>query len=489
MRRFTAQGGIATGCALGAAALYAGLMALYHPYRDIFAFDPDEGINAIKALLVARGDALYAQIWSDQPPLFTYLLRFWFGAIGWDIDSGRLLVVLFGAACLFALYDTVRLAAGHGAALIACFLLVASGYFTRLSIALMLGVPALALATLALWALFRWQRGGGRGWIATAGVLMGCSLACKLLTALLLPAFAIWLAAIAPRRAAVGRAWPPAVVWLLITIAAAGALLLFLTGPRHLPALLDTHLAARRAPRLTFFGAGGLLLTAFAEWPLTLLGLAAYGLVLHWRLRLAAVFPLWAAFAAAGLLSHAPIWYHHQLLFSLPHCAAAGIALAELFRRDASAARMTAPLLTGMRIAAAGLVAVLPLWSIFGQRLPAPTRLAGAPERVLAAMRRFATVTHVVVASDPMYAFRAGYAVPPALAALPLKRVATDAQLPAAIHAAFAQHPPEQVVLSAGSGDALGAWIRQAMADRYRLLLEEAGTELFVRRDLVPDAP
>src|SRR5262245_5119933 len=353
-------GGIAVSCAVGAAALYAGVMWLGYPYRGVFAFDPDEGLTAMWARLVDHGDALYTQIWTNQPPLFMHALRLWCAAFGWRVDTGRMLALLFAAACIFALYDAVRSIAGHAAAAVACLLLAASAYFPRLSLAMMPAVPSLALALLALWALVRWQCGGRRAWIAAAGVLMACSLASKLITAVLLPAFAGWLFAVGWRRAGGERSWRPATDWLLYTIIATAALLLLMIGPGQLAALVGPHLAARHEPRLARFGWGGLALTSFAEWPLTLLGLSGYALVLYWRLPLASVFPLWAAVAVAGILNHVPIWYHHHLLLSVPHAAAGGIAVAELFRRGADAARLPARRLTALRIVAAGLVLALP---------------------------------------------------------------------------------------------------------------------------------
>jgi hypothetical protein len=45
------------------------LMVLYFPFRERFEFDPDEGVEAMKALLLARGYSMYSDIWSDHPPL------------------------------------------------------------------------------------------------------------------------------------------------------------------------------------------------------------------------------------------------------------------------------------------------------------------------------------------------------------------------------------------------------------------------------------
>ncbi len=471
-------------CAVAAAVLYAAAMAILYPYRNVFSFDPDEGINAVKALLVDRGFALYSQIWNDQPPLFTHLLRVWLHVLGWDVNTGRLLVLTFAAIGVFALYDLVRLVSGHSAAVAACVLLAASAYFPRLSVSIMVGLPAITFAILALWALFRWRRRQHRNWLAAAGVLMGCSLACKLATAILLPVFGTWLAFAAPRDAAGRRGWRAAGMWLLCVGITAGGLLFTLVGPAHLPALVSSHVVARQAESLQRFGPLGLVVTGLAEWPLTLLGLGAYVLLILRRNVLAAVFPAWAGAAAVGLLSHTPVWYHHQLLLTVPHCAAAGIILAELFRRDRSGRQSSAAL----RLVAALLVAALLGWTMLGDRLPAPKPLAGTPERMLARMRRLASVTRVVLATDAMYAFRAGYPVPPALAVMSLKRVATDPQLEEEIRSAFAQDSPEQIVLTRGAGPELSAWVRESMADRYLLVVSDGGTELFVRKDLRPSA-
>ena len=469
-------------CALGAAALYAGAVAALSPYRAVFSFDPDEGANAMKALLLERGDALYTQVWSDQPPLFTHLLGAWCGAVGWSADSGRLLVLLFAAALVFAVYDVARLQGGHGAALAACALLGASLYFPRLSVSLMIGLPAIALATLSLWALCHWLHGGRGAWLGAASVLMGCSLATKLFTTLLLPVLAAWLVWAPRRTAAPGTSWRAAALWLSGSAVTAAVLLLALVGPAQLHLLVAPHVAARQAPALERFGPLALVATGAAEWPLTLLALGSYALLLVRRQRIALVFPAWAVAATVSLLGHAPVWYHHQLLLSVPHCAAAGIGLAMLFRRAPAAAPPW--LLPWLRAGAAALVVALPVVTARSDRLPAPVLLASGPERVLAAMREQREVTRVALAADAMYAFRAGYPVPPQFSQLSLKRVAIDPNLHREIDALFAERPPDQVVLPVGAADDPAGWMRQAMEGRYRLLVAAGGTEAYLRSDL-----
>ncbi|MGE3499278.1 MAG: glycosyltransferase family 39 protein [Candidatus Binatia bacterium] len=464
--------------ALAAAALYGAVMAAFYPYRDVFAFDTDEGINAIKALLVDRGYALYADIWSDQPPLFTLALRAWLDAFGWDVNTGRLLVLLCAAAAVFALYDTVRLLASEPAAVLATALLATSAYFPRLSVSIMIGLPAIALALLALWSLCRRLSGGGPGWLALAALFMGSSLACKLFTAVLLPVFAIWL--IATETAGRCGRWAAGALWVLASALVGLALLWTLAGPEHLVDLVAPHLASRRAPAMQSFGAQGLLVTAAAEWPLTVLALGSYLLIARERRWRAAVLPAWALAATAALLTHVPIWYHHQLLLTVPHCAATGIAVAALFAGHRSRTR-SAPALRALAVA---LIAAQLAWTaLYGPRLPSRT-LSGVPARVLTAMRQLADVTRVVFATEPMYAFRAGYEVPPRLAVLSHKRLLTDAALFEEIRAVFESRPPQQVVL--GNDDReLDRAVRDAMGGDYRLLLTAPGVSLFARRAIL----
>ena len=106
--------------------------------------------------------------------------------------------------------------------------------------------------------------------------------------------------------------------------------------------------------------------------------------------------------------------------------------------------------------------------------------LQHASDRVLTAMRDRVATTRLVVTNDPMYAFRAGFVVPPAVAALPLLRIVTDPDLGEEIRTAFAGHAPEQVVITPHAAPQLVTWIKDAMADRYELALDEDGTKLYV---------
>lgn len=166
------HGGKGGGGVLIALLFFAAVRVAY-PYDRVFQFNPDEGVTAIKAQLVARGASMYSEVWSDQPPLFTHVLSIWMEFVDWDVDRGRLLSLAFGAALLFATYELARTAAGPGAGLAAALLLCLSTYFLRLAVSLMVGLPAVTLATLSLLASIRYLESRKTWTLLGSGMLFG----------------------------------------------------------------------------------------------------------------------------------------------------------------------------------------------------------------------------------------------------------------------------------------------------------------------------
>ena len=58
------------------------LVILFYPFRFAFELDADEGVNLMKSLLVNQGAELYTDVWSDQPPVLTYLIAALFQIVG-----------------------------------------------------------------------------------------------------------------------------------------------------------------------------------------------------------------------------------------------------------------------------------------------------------------------------------------------------------------------------------------------------------------------
>jgi hypothetical protein len=67
------------------------IFLLFFPTRSKFEFSTDEGIDLMKAMLVDRGYKMYDQIWSDQPPLFSFMLAQLMRVFGYKVGVTRTL--------------------------------------------------------------------------------------------------------------------------------------------------------------------------------------------------------------------------------------------------------------------------------------------------------------------------------------------------------------------------------------------------------------
>ena len=462
-------------------ALVAGSVTLF---RFAFEIDPDEGYNLMKVLLVQRGQSLYSEIWSDQPPGFTYLGVLSVEVLGSRPEAVRLVTALLAGALVFAICDLLRrefsgftgLAAAFGAAVF----LPATGGFAVLSVAAMIGLPSLAFAVLSLWAL-RVSRSVERRWLVAAGALFGASLVTKLFTALLLPLFVAllgWQALRAGDKSPT-RSFVRAAAWSL-----AGLVFVLLVGLGPALAgggfeqLYTTHAAGEGGG----FRPGALL--PFLAPDAWLYALALAGLVLSWKQRsaLGLLLGAWCLLATLALLRHQPLWRHHALLISIPAAALAGVTVG--YAGDFVRRRLAvAPRALALGVIAVAVTASLipPLWP----RQPSVGRLARREQyrAMSAALARYGKDARLMVTSRQMYAFRAGISVPPELAVTSGKhfRAGLTTKRIAAI---VRKTRPKVILLDRAWPRSVSDAVRRAIAEDYRLAYVDRNgkqAELYVR--------
>ena len=472
------------------------VMFLYYPFRERFEFDLDEGLEAMKSMLLARGYPLYTQIWSDQPPFMTYLLAISFRLFGFEVNVGRLLILILASALLGSACYLLYRVWGPGHALAGVLLIFLLPFFTQLSVSIMFGLPAVAFATLALTALLFWHRERKPIWLALSGITLALSLLTKLFTGFLAPVFLIGLIlpdgnhpAPSPNR----WTWlKPAFTWGLWFGGAVLGLGLLMVGPGNIPQLLNTHLLARGMERYTAFpGTYTITQYIFQTWPL--LALALIGLALSWRRqRLFAFYSAaWALIAYGLLFFHQPVWYHHTLLVTVPLALLAGAAAGEglahtlqLLRRAAVLSRFT--LLALLALAGFALILRTRLPQVLPDLQRPPFFVTGAAhapwqeQMFLVKMSNHAADTDWVLTNLPMYAFRVGLPVPPFLGAMSEKRISTGQLSEADIISVLEEYQPEQVLLGRREFPAL----EQILERDYKLLYERGKRMLFVRKDL-----
>ena len=165
----------------------------YYPYRNVLWMGIDEGYNLMKALLVNNGYSLYTQIWSDQPPLFTLMLSVIFRIFGYDVNQARAIILLFASLLVWAVVQYVRIGWNGWAAIGAGMMVVLLPTFLELSISVVIGLPAIALASVSLYFLGMWFKQRKYIWLGLSAILLAASVLIKLFTGILAPIFLVCL--------------------------------------------------------------------------------------------------------------------------------------------------------------------------------------------------------------------------------------------------------------------------------------------------------
>jgi 4-amino-4-deoxy-L-arabinose transferase-like glycosyltransferase len=439
---------------------FAVLVILFFPFRYRIEFDTDEGINAIKAMMVLRGYSLYNEIWSDQPPFFTFLLASWFRIFGLRLTAGRVLVLLFSMGLIAAGTAYLRKTWGWLAAACGVLTLFLLPYFLRLSVSMMIGLPAIALAVASFYLLAEWHARPSLARLLGCALLLGLSILTKGFTAFLVPIWFIGILLTVLRTPAVAeqwkRRWVGPIAWLAVLgfIAVGGILVV---GPQNLSQLIDVHVQAAQNESLLVSPNHASLEEYLAE-SLPLFALAIVGTWRAIRLRKWSALYLagWVVAGYALLAVNHPTWYHHQLLLTVPAALLASPAVSTSIddvRRWAARRRFTTAI--AVSLACLALFVVFLAGRVPGTLDGLDTRLPNftgpqpgeeSERDVLAAMSDYAGQTRWLFTDRPIFAFFTGLPVPPQLSVISQKRILTGDLTPEEIAAALEEYAPEMIL-------------------------------------------
>jgi hypothetical protein len=321
----------------------------------------------------------------------------------------------------------------------------------------------------------------------------------------LLPVFAIWVFMIGLRRGGgsgvLRRLVLPALAWSALVAATTGSILLLSVGPSNLDQLYRTHASARSGDSYSHAATVKMIAANIrGDWHLFVLAVIGTLWLLLRRRYVLLIAPAWCAIALAALWRHSPVWYHHHLLLTVPGCIVAGVAIGEMLRggfglhwRFASVARGV------LRLAAAGVAMALVLAVVTGAKRdkPKPWLFWRDQDRfVVAVMRGYGDKTSTVFTDRQMYAFRAGYRVPPNLSVTSHKRLVTGNLSGDEIARTIEQQNPEQVILSWRLPEPVKRRIISQVEGRYKLVYfgvlvylpdREIPVRAYVRNDVSGD--
>jgi len=468
----------------------------YFPFREKLQFDTDEGLNLMRSMLVVLGHPLYSEVSSDQAPLFTQLLALLFRVTGFEVNPARSLVLLFSTLLVWSGAQFLQLTWGKLAAILFLPLVIMVPRYLMLSTSVMIGVPSIALASVSMLFVTLWHQKRSSLWLALSGCTLALSVLIKLFTGFFAPIFLVGITASAYFDGrGEGFSWKllrPALVWSFCFAGLALLLGLVLVGPQNVWLIIFPHMMA---PTIENFQSENYTINAHLQSAVPLIFLGFFGaLISIYRRNWLTLYPLaWAAVAYTLFSFYSPVFYHHQLLITIPAAmlaaAAVGDGILSLIhiRQPSELIRFQTLLgvgaLIGFILVARHYLPVLDKQLMDGPRLSGISlRATPGKLKVIGAMNEYLDQTNWIMTDMPMYAFRVHRPVPPSLATFSSKRLATGSLTDEDILTAMRKYRPEQVLMARFEIPALEAYLQE----NYTLILSEEFFRLFIRNDLNP---
>ncbi len=439
-------------------------MVLFFPFRYRFEFNPDEGINAIKAMMNIKGYQLYSEIWSDQPPIFTMLLTLGFRVFGLSIPVGRGLELLFSAAILWMAIQYLRQFWGTIHAIFGILTLILLPSYLVLSVSIMIGLPAIAFALLSFYMLSLWHKYGDVKWLILSAFALGLSIMTKAFTAIVGPVFLSGIVLSRWKDYRQHRDWIkaciPSAVWLAIFSLTVGSILIIIVKPANVFQLIQGHFLAGDSVLLRAYADNRnlIFLSRFKD-SLYILILAFLGGIAALRSKswTAMYLVAWVGIGFISLYVNIPFWPHQQLLVTVPAAILAAIAIGEGLSKLQKTLQLRKG--NGLGIAVGVFTWVLAVIFMATSLPPAVQQLdfklpnlraqpveISDDEEILALMSDYAHLTNWVYTDRPMFAFRTQLPVPPHLAVLSKKRIAAGVLTEDQILEILVEYEPEQVL-------------------------------------------
>jgi hypothetical protein len=287
--------------------------------------------------------------------------------------------------------------------------------------------------------VFLWHRDRNWPWLLLAGLFMSLSLFMKIFTAVLIPVFGIGLLVgqwVYLHGAAKGiRYWiqliKPAFIFSLSLVVISGALALVMVDLENGLELILPHLEYRQLTSVTGSITADLKPALFP----ILLAVIGLGTSIEKRKWLGLYPAAWAILAYLTLLNHNPVWWHHQLLVTVPAAMLAAFGVTSILNwfkalnRDQSW-KWKVLVFCGVLIIGAYLNQHLrAVASELGNRAPSLRSYGLDPEsgdmRILSKMNSLAEGETLIVTDMPIFAFRSKMLIPVELAWVSDKRFRT----------------------------------------------------------------
>lgn len=430
---------------------------------------------------------MYSEISSDQPPLFTYILGLVLRIAGLKVNFARLLVLLFSTLQIWASAEFLRLISGKVASILYLPLAIITPHYLNLSVSVMIGLPAIALAMTSITFATIWHKSKKDLWLVLSSIAIACSVLIKLFTVFLVPIILIgFTISIYWGNKQVKLSWKtlrPILIWGTCFTASASLLSLVMIDLRNIQAIISPHVSATTIEE---FQSSFYTLSSHLEPSIPLLCFGILGAVVciikrNWFV----LYPLtWSVVYYILFSFHSPVFYHHQLIITIPVVIMGAAGTGEGFQSLIQTRKLNIHI--GLQILL-GAIALIGYLLIIKNYIPATNkqlvaRTTEAEWKVLNEIERYSGQTNWIVTDMPIYAFHAQLPVPPKLATFSRKLLVTGSLTEEDIINIMREFNPEQVLMARFEIPSLETYL----AEHYKLVSSEEFIRLFIRNDLAP---
>ncbi len=467
---------------------------LYSPITAPYDLDYDEGINLAKADLMRAGYDLYAEIWSDQPPLFTATLAGWMALFGRNVFVARLLVLGMSAALLWALFQVTYQQTSFVAALAIVILLVTSEEHFRLSVSVMIGLPALAFAVWSMYLMVLAKLRGSMPLLIGSTLLMALALQSKLMVATATPALAVYWLLVSSEHGVnnehVAQRIKSLLIWTVAFVTAFG-LIGWWFGVNDPTQLILPHFGTETRTAFSQTQNGSYLRQTFLRHGLAVV-LALLGTLSleNWR-RGQLLLPLtWLLASTALLMVHRPLWHHHVVLITVPLAWLSAFGVQALVNALHIKPASAGPGSNSRSLALGSLLILTILVAVYLYPKRIDRTIAEETYRALPnfdgdtmeLVERVARERPGMMLTDrPFYAFQAGVLVPPWTAAFTRKRIVAGQLSEEQVLDTIRARQPDQILFErfAGTFDRV---LTSEFPDQYCTMSTHESADYFVRK-------
>lgn len=471
------------------------------PLKTAVKIGADEGFEPAKAILSVHGYKFYSEVWSDQPPVYAFLLSQIVKHISSEIFWQRLLTVAFAIILLSGAFWLIVRIHGWVVASLATFCVMASPGFIELSCSAMQEIPALTPIVVALSILVCSRPGRGCFPEILAGFVLAFGLQIKLIGALYLPLLGVilWQRQRFGERQHVENAWAIGGLFsrrlLRSALVFGGSLALafvaidwLIDRGAYLKYFRQSWTAHFAPPDSFEHGSPAQYSFKWSvllkNWDATVPALIGMIVLVRQACRrpLLLVPGVWLVLTLMVFGVHKPWWNYYYVHHAVPLGWCAAIGIAALWQGASNGRKPWLRWL--LAVACVGML----VW--MGSRIWLQIKgIRESPqlysELVLTEILRLKPFTKLLYTDDPIYSFHAGIPLPPKLGVISLKRFwsgdLTSARLVEEIKAA----EPGLILLGNMTHDMPASdWLDT----EYRLIFQDSEHRLYASRSLLARA-